>query len=38
MYSMKDLSSEIAERIDNLRASGKPILHPDWITKEVINE
>lgn len=38
MYSTRDLSNEIAAKIEALREAGRPILHPDWITQEIMED
>ena len=38
MYSMNDLISEIAAKVDNLRSLGAPILNPDWIVQDILND
>jgi hypothetical protein len=38
MYSMNDLISEIAAKVNNLRSLGAPILNPDWIVQDILND
>jgi hypothetical protein len=40
MYSMQDLISEIAAKVDNLRSLGASDseLNPDWIAQDIIND
>jgi hypothetical protein len=37
-YSVKDLSSEIAAKIEALREKSMPVLNPDWITNEIMDD
>jgi hypothetical protein len=38
MYSMQDLISEIEAKVDNMRSLSVPILNPDSIAQDILND